>query len=579
MIKLTILIAIAAFFFLRKAKWSSGWIGSILKKISVFFIFFIVFWWSFKAFGPSSLIVYTDSFGIYKVNKKEVLVGWEQFSLFPLDRNAKAVFVQSDLDKTIRIPDKYLKHIHAAYPYPYEEKFILKQYYFIVGLLMFLTLYFSRNPKINKQWEETVTLDRKNDYEEFILWSKGNVVRKMYTIKQRSKAIKSIKSIKQRNTLKLDAYASGWKAKGLNNTFLKALKHANENNITDIGVSIFYKGNEVEFDPETISEGSRFGMLLNVEETHIKLREYYKEFLDENPMFRSGTGASMFLASPEHLQFLPPDKDSGTQVVEKQFCELLNRGVSKFISRDCVQFTKGKKSSERMHLDVEFDCFIQTPYYFFNKFKHFKKKALLGGGAGPAKVNINGKEYEGGPVSTYKLGMIFTWNLYLDDSVILTGKNTTYPDSSISNRFGDTSTFIDKKQVSIDIFEGVSFSNLSNLFSQWMGVPFEQANTVCQWINATSVKASQEFNEKTNELTVILEDSLRQSTYEEILKMGADEVYKANQESIDNLIVDYIKSSGEPDTILQLVEMYGEYLPNVTQDIVGLLMESLNEDE
>jgi hypothetical protein len=281
MIKLTILIAIAVFFFLRKTKWSSGWIGSFLNKASVFFIFFIVFWWSFKAFGPSSLIVYSDSFGIYKVNKKEVLIGWEQFSLFPLERNAKAVFVQSGLDETVRIPDKYLKQIHAAYPYPYKEKFILKQYYFIVGILMFLTLYFSRNPKINKLWEETFTLDRRNDYEKFIRWSKGNVIRQMYTFKQRSKAKKAIKSIEQRNTLKLDAYATGWKAKGLNNTFLKTLKYANTNKIRDIGVSVVYKGNEVEFDLDTIPDDSRFGMLLNVEETHIELREYYKEYLGD----------------------------------------------------------------------------------------------------------------------------------------------------------------------------------------------------------------------------------------------------------------------------------------------------------
>lgn len=581
MVKLTILVAIALWLFLRKVSWSNGTLGQRLQRLSFFVIVGLVSWWGFKAFGPSPQIVYSDSFGKWTVSGKPVLVGWEQFTLFPLEKYAKPVFISQELNRTFPIPAGHQSKVIESYPYPDAAQSWLTQFSFSIGFYLLVVLYFSKSPHIQTRWQRAQTDDTRDSYQAFEQWATDNPVRRLYTWQLRKAAQQGIASIKQRNLLKIDAYLKGWQEKGLNNRFLSLLKTIATADSDKTGVCVRYSGGNITPARGSISPESLFNVLNDQDVRHQELLTLCQQFLQTNPIYQMGTGISMLKHSPAELQFLPPHHTSATPVVTRHLIAKLNQGVKKLANADVFEFvdgnTKNPTNFETL-LDVSFDCFVQHPRHVVEHFNHWKKDAVMSAGAGPREYVYRGETRPGGNVTTYQVGMVFKWALLVKGEVKDTGVVTTYPDPKVSRRFGNTSRFDNKADVELEIFEGASLSNIDSLFTQWMGIPLTAVNSRMIKFDKNTIQNYQGQQQKTSELATILEDSLRSSTYEELMKLGAEEIYKMNKDLVDNVIADYVQQMGDADTIAYMIETYGDFMPEITADIISLIAEAVSEE-
>lgn len=570
--KLVILGCFVFWMFIRqltKSKPDSIW-RIKLKRLSRYALISAIVWLIIIAFGSVKYQIYTDKIFTYK-GKVQTVFAWQENRLLPVEIFATPVLLSLDYETTYPMTDKSAKSL--AKNYPYEPYFLgVSQFLGTILAFLFLLSYVSRHISTDKRWQETLILDSKLGYRDFLNWSGGKRLRRLHCIGMEKKVDIAMQSIDQRGRLKLAMYRQSYDAQGLNSPFLDMLNEVVKSGYSNITVKAEHKKN-----PKPVSETynladavKNFGAL----EPTLFMEKYYSYLLsmalkEDSP----STFYSYVINSSKHLHFSYPEPNISNNLLERQLISVLNQGKKRFTGDDIVEFTTQSESilnRPNVCLEISYLCHLEG-----NDAE--RKSGIWGSPELYKTITMDGAEISGGGGMLWLVfGMTFNWRLLIDGVERSTGHSCTLPDSNVCNlSTPDKREMPAKSEVEKQIFEVVALSNVSAFFAQLMGV--SEGNINKHTINLKDEKSMLEVksqNTVLNELTGKLEDALRGEALEELIKSSGKELYQQNKVAVDSVIQDYIKNNGDTDTVMMVIDLLGDSAPELVSWLSGLVGDS-----
>ncbi|MGX9463333.1 hypothetical protein ACWXWU_19175 [Shewanella sp. A14] len=567
MIKLVILGCFVCWMFIRqlsKSKPNSIW-RIKLRRFSRYVLIGAVAWLITVAFGSVKYQIYTDKTFTYQ-GKAQTVFAWQENRLLPIKSFATPVLLSLDYQTSYPISDKTTTVLAKQYPY---EPYPLGIGQFLGTLLSFLLLlsYVSRHRHTDKKWQNAVESDTKSEYKNFIKWSRSNPLRLLHCKTMEKKAAKAMQSIDQRGRLKLEMYRQGYATHGLNSPFLEMLSAVVNSGHGNITVRAEHSNNvKVLSDTDDVAN-----FIANASALKPKLfMEKYANRLLE--IARNRETPSKFdphvLNSREYLRFTYPEPNIANQLLEKQLVSVLNQGKKRFIGDDIVQFNSQSDASI-----VQSDVCLEFTYMCNLDRKDGERMAAMWGGDITHKtITMDKVELPGGHMLWFVFGMFFSWRLVVDGAEVTTGNGYTLPDSNVCNLSRPTKREMPaKSEVEKQIFEVVALSNVSSLFAQLMGLNKDNINNhMIEFTKETAFDVKHQ-TEKSNQLAQSLEDALRGEALEELMLSSGKVLYEQNKQAVDAVIRDYIQNNGDTDTVMMIINLLGDSVPELTSGLLEII--------